>query len=734
MLFLVTVRAQDRDVPVRVQVADDGTFRAFTGKIEMGQGSRTLLAQAFAEELRVPVERVQLVMGDTLLCPDDGGTWSSLTAPQTVPVIRQAAAAVRAARTSGRGSSSSDDALTAPAAWQVLGAPVRHVDSTAIVTGAKKYPTDLRPAGVLHASVVRAPHHRASLVSFDAAAAEKMPGVRVIRDRDLLAVVAPDVATARLAAARITSEWKPDPLTPPAEWPELFKKNAVAPVEQPKARYPPLLRRGDVDAGLRAAVRRKVSTYWLPPVAHVPLEPRAAIAEWSGGAVTIHCGVQAPFLVRQEVAQALDVAQSQVRIIAMDSGGAFGGKQRGECEVEAARIARLAGAPIRLAWTREEEFTCSYTRPAALIEVESGVDAEDRLVALRFANYNSGAAGLASPYDVPNEWLGFYRTRSDVRQGSYRALAATANAFARESHVNEWAADLKRDPMDFRLRHIADARLREVVERTAARFGWGRAPSGNGRGFGMSCTIEKDARLALFVEVEAEGARLRVVRMAATGDFGAALNPDNLRNQMTGSADPGDWRRAVGAGHVRWDVAGHAAAGAVPRAALQRRACHGRPAHRSPRRCASGRRGVSDYPHRARDRRRRVCGDRHQAQRAAAYAERPLKRRRFGRTESVARWVTDRRSGLRLIEATHGSRRSSRGYCSPQPSGVTSRYSRSGPLPCPCSSRARMDARTFGSAPRSSSGEVSPAVSRRRPTRPAHAHSGPPVVLRFSRL
>ena len=533
LLFLVTVRAQDRDVPVRVQVADDGTFRAFTGKIEMGQGSRTLLTQAFAEELRVPVERVQVVMGDTLLCPDDGGTWSSLTAPQTVPVIRQAAAAVRAARSSGP--SINDDALAAPATWQVLGASVRHVDSTAIVTGAKKYPSDLRLAGVLHASIVRAPHHRASLVSFDATAAEKMPGVRVVRDGDLLAVVAPDGATARSAAARVTSVWKADPLTSQKEWRALFKKTAVAPVEQPKARYPPLLRRGDVDAGLSAAARRKVSTYWLPPVAHVPLEPRAAIAEWNGGAVTLQCGVQAPFLVRQEVAQALGVAQSQVRIIAMDSGGAFGGKQRGECEVEAARIARLAGAPVRLAWTREEEFTCSYTRPAALIEVESGVDAEHRLVALRFANYNSGAAGLASPYEVANEWLGFYRTRSDVRQGSYRGLAAVANAFARESHVNEWAADLKRDPVDFRLRHIADVRLREVVERTAARFGWGRARSGNGRGFGMSCNLEKDARLALFVEVQAEGAKLRLVRMAATGDFGAALNPDYLRNQMTGA-------------------------------------------------------------------------------------------------------------------------------------------------------------------------------------------------------
>ena len=534
LLFLVTVRAQDRDVPVRVQVAEDGMVRAFTGKIEMGQGSRTLLAQAFAEELRVPLERVELVMGDTLLCPDDGGTWSSLTSPQTVPVIRQAAAAVRAARAKD-GSSPDGDALTPPAGWKVLGTSVKHADSTAIVTGAKKYPSDLRPAGVLHAAVVRAPHHRASLVSFDASAVEKTPGVRVVRDKDLIAVVAADAGSAKSAAALIRSEWKADALTPQRDWPALFKKTAIAPVEQPKARYPPLLRRGDVDAGLRAAVRRKTSSYWLPPLAHVPLEPRAAVAEWNGDAVTIHCGVQAPFLVRQEVAQALGIPQSQVRIIAMDSGGAFGGKQRGECEVEAARLARLAGAPVRLAWTREEEFTCAYTRPAALIEVESGVDPDGRLVALRFANYNSGAAGLASPYDIANEWIGFYRTRSDVRQGSYRALAAVANAFARESHVTEWAADLKQDPVDFRLRHITDARLREAIERTASRFGWGRARSGNGRGFGMSCNLEKDARLALFVEVEWEGAALRVVRMAATGDFGAALNPDYLRNQMTGA-------------------------------------------------------------------------------------------------------------------------------------------------------------------------------------------------------
>jgi isoquinoline 1-oxidoreductase len=529
LLFLVTVHAQGGDVPVRVQVADDGTYRAFTGKMDMGQGARTILTQAFAEELDVRIEQVELVMGDTLLCPDDGGTWSSLTVPQTVPVIRTAAAAVRARRSGGT------DVLTEPSNWKTLGVSVRSTNSVAIVTGTKRYPSDMTSPGLLHAAVVRSPHHRATLRSFNAAAAATIPGARMVRDGDLLAVVAGDLASARRAAALVEAEWTPETLPRQGDWPALFKATAVEPAEQPRARYPPLLRRGDVTSALATAARTQSSSYWIDPIAHVPLEPRAATAEWHGADVVIHCGVQAPFLVRQEVAQALQVPETRVRIIALDSGGAFGGKQRGECEVEAARIARLAGAPVRLAWTREEEFTCSYTRPAGLLEIESGVDAEGRLTAMRFANYNSGAAGIASPYDIPNHWAGFLRTQSAVRQGSYRSLAAVANNFARESHMDEWADELLVDPVAFRLRHITDTRLREVIESTAARFGWDHRRSGSGRGCGMSCNLEKDARLALCVEIEVLGEQIRILRMVATGDFGAALNPDNLQNQMTGA-------------------------------------------------------------------------------------------------------------------------------------------------------------------------------------------------------
>jgi isoquinoline 1-oxidoreductase len=224
-----------------------------------------------------------------------------------------------------------------------------------------------------------------------------------------------------------------------------------------------------------------------------------------------------------------------VRVRISMPGGASGCKQRSECELEAAILARAARAPVRLAWTREEEFWVAYARPAGVVDIESGVDSEGRLVAWRFRNYNAGAPGLRPPYDLLHMSNEFWRSESPFRQGSYRALAATLNNFARESHIDEWAHALHRNPLDFRLAHINDARLKEALQRAAERFGWGKRKAGHGVGFGLACNIEKGARLALFVETEGRGAGLRLRRMVAVGDFGAALNPDNLRNQMQGA-------------------------------------------------------------------------------------------------------------------------------------------------------------------------------------------------------
>lgn len=508
---------------LRVRLVEGGTYEALTGKMEMGQGSRTLLTQALAEELRVPVEKIRLIMADTDQVPDDGGTWASLTTPETVPAVREAAAAL------------AKHPLTKPAEWKVLGTSVPPLHGRDVVTGALTYCSDLRVEGMLHGCVVRPGAYRARLKSFDDEAARKIPGVRVVREDDLLGVVSADPLAAAKAAGLIKATWEADPLPPVDSLKEHFRKTGVAPVEVKDTRYPPLIRNGDVEVGLKSAARKLTSSYWLPPIAHAALEPRAAIAEWRDGGVTVHCGKQAPFLVRAELAKALGIPEAKVRIVVSMPGGGFGAKQRGECELEAALLARAAQAPVRVAWTREEEFWVAYSRPAGIIDIESGVDAGGRLVAWRFRNYNSGAPGMKPPYEIAHMSNEFWRAESPLRQGSYRALAATANNFARESHVDEWAHALGRDPLEFRLANIQDARLREALQKGAEKFGWGKRKSGNGVGFGVACNLEKLARLAIFVETEGKGAALAVRRIVAIGDFGAALNPDNLRNQMQGA-------------------------------------------------------------------------------------------------------------------------------------------------------------------------------------------------------
>jgi isoquinoline 1-oxidoreductase len=199
--------------------------------------------------------------------------------------------------------------------------------------------------------------------------------------------------------------------------------------------------------------------------------------------------------------------------------------------LEAARLAKAAGKPVRVAWTRDEEFVRAYCRPAALITVRSGLSAEGRIAAWDFHNYNSGPASLAVPYAIPHYWCGFHRARSPLRQGAYRSLAAVANTFARETHVEELAALHGQDPVEFRLRNLENPRTRAVIERAAQAFGWGKTRTAAG----MACNLEKDAHMALFAELDAKHPGVRVRRMVFAFDCGAVLNPDYLRNQITGA-------------------------------------------------------------------------------------------------------------------------------------------------------------------------------------------------------
>ncbi len=240
--------------------------------------------------------------------------------------------------------------------------------------------------------------------------------------------------------------------------------------------------------------------------------------------------------MRSELALAFGLPEDNIRVIVPDTGAAYGGKHTGDAAVEAARLARVAGQPVKLIWTREEEFTWAYFRPAGVIDVSGAVGADGTLTAWEFHNYNSGAVGMQTPYVVANQQIVFQPAQSPLRQGSYRALAATANHFARESHMDELAHALGSDPLAFRLRNLRDERLRAVLEAAAARFGWGAAPQPD-HGFGIACGIEKGSYVACCTEVAVDRAsgQLRIVRVVQAFECGKIVNPNGLLNQVEGA-------------------------------------------------------------------------------------------------------------------------------------------------------------------------------------------------------
>lgn len=557
-----------------IHVGADGVVTAFTGKADVGQDNRTALSQLVAEELRVPFERVRLVMGDTDLCPYDMGTFGSRSMPDAGENLRATAASARELLLSRaaelwdvdadglvasdgavrervgdasiaygellRGERRVEPALEVSASpetgWRTAGTPIPKVTAAAIVTGAQRYPTDLSRPGMLRGRVLRPPAFGAPMRSVDATDAHAMPDVSVVIEGDFVGVVAPDPATARRGIDAIRAEWDRMPQPSEDELIAHLRSTQVAPSGSREWGGPSHHDTGDVDAALAVADVRLDRTYTTAYIAHAPLETRAALAEWEGGRLTVWTGTQRPFGVREELAAALDVPEEQVRVIVPDTGAGFGGKHTGDAAIEAARLSRASGRPVSVTWTRQEEFTWAYFRPAAVIDVRSGATSDGVLTAWEFTNINSGDAGILCPYEIPNQRIEFRPADSPLRQGSYRALAATANHFARESHLDELAHRIGADPLALRLRHLRDDRLAAVFQAAAERVSLGRTPRDPGHGIGIAGGVEKDARVATSVEVRvgADG-RVEVVRVVTAFDCGAIVNPDGLANQIEGA-------------------------------------------------------------------------------------------------------------------------------------------------------------------------------------------------------
>ena len=428
-------------------------------------------------------------------------------------------------------------ALTEAKDWQTLGKPRVRAGAGDIVRGWHHYPSDIARPGMLYGRVLRAPSYGAALAAVDLGAAQKMPGVKAVRDGAFVGCAAPTSFAARkaLEAISATARWDGANAAGPSN-DNLFEHLKQHAKGQGRGRGGQS--RGSVEQGLAQAQRKFKATYQVSYIQHAPMETRAAVAEWQDGRLTVWTGTSNPSSVRGQIAEAFHVPPDRVRVIVPDFGGGFGGKHTGEAAIEAARLAKEAGRPVKLQWTRAEEFTWAYFRPAALIEVEAGLDAAGTIAAWDFTNYNSGGSALDSPYRIANARTRFVESEAPLRQGSYRCLAATANNFAREAFTDELAAAAGKDPLEFRLAHLDNERLRNVLVAAAERFGWAERRKNRraGAGVGLACGTEKNSVVAACVEVEMDRATgvPKPVEIVEAFECGAILNPAGLRNQVEG--------------------------------------------------------------------------------------------------------------------------------------------------------------------------------------------------------
>jgi isoquinoline 1-oxidoreductase len=512
-------------------------------------------------------------MGDTQLTPFDMGTFGSRTTPTMNLQLRKVAAAARdllidlaaaqwqtdrqhlvaadgkvrdpktersveyAALVKGQQFAQSipaEDPLIPAAEWTVMGHSLPKVTGVDFVTGKHRYPSDQKLPDMWYGKILRPPSFGATLLSVDSKNAEQM-GATVVRDGNFVGVAAPSSGLSAAAVASIHAEWKSEPQPSSKELFTYLKKNTDEGTDPSGDgdRYDV----GNVDEALASSGPRVQQTYTVSYIAHVPLEPRAALAKWDGDNLTVWTGTQRPFGVRGELAEAFRIPEDRVRVLMPDTGSAYGGKHTGETAIEAARLARAAQRPVQVVWTREEEFRWAYFRPAGVIDVVGGVRSDGTITAWEFHNYNSGSAGIRTYYEIPNQRIVFHPARSPLRQGSYRALAATANHFARESYMDELAHALKMDPLEFRMKNLKNERLRAVFQAAADKFGWRKHKAGPGQGFGMGGGYEKLGNIATCVEVNVDrkAKAVKVVRIVSAFECGAIVNPGNLRNQVEGS-------------------------------------------------------------------------------------------------------------------------------------------------------------------------------------------------------
>lgn len=562
-----------------VHVGGSGRVLAFSGKVDVGQDNTTAFRLLVAEELGARLRDVAVVLGDTDLCPFDIGTFGSRSIPDAGEPLRRAAAGARRALSEmaaqrlgvppGRllvadgevtGGPSGErlrfgelvagerrvelvrgePGLVPPERRRLVGHEGHSRSRLDVVTGSLRFVSDLRRPEMGYGAVLRPPVPGATLGRVDTAAARELSGVTVVEDGGWVGVVATDLPTARRALAAVEAEW--DLPAPGPDDLEAHLRSHTRPASGWERAVEEQV--GDVDAARAAAPVQTAATYTTTYLAHVPLETRAALAEWAtrpdgGEHLTVWTGTQVPFGVRRSLAEAFDLDQDAVRVVVPPTGSGFGGKHLGEVAVEAARLARSARRPVMVHWTRAEELRFGYLRPMAVIDVRAALDPSGEIAAFDLLDLNAGSAGATFPYKAASRRFRSRPASSPLAQGSYRALGAPANNFARESHIDELAAAVGADPLEYRRRLLEDDRLAAVLDACVERFGWRGGSGVPARGAprlgqGVALGVEKGGRVATCAEVAVAEGKVRVTRVVTAYECGAVVNPDTVRNQVEG--------------------------------------------------------------------------------------------------------------------------------------------------------------------------------------------------------
>jgi nicotinate dehydrogenase subunit B len=559
-----------------LRIGADNRVVLYTGKIEMGQGTMTSIPQLLAEELYVNLDAVDIVMGDTDLCPWDAGTFGSLSIRYFGIFLREAAAEARGVliqlaadhlkSPSGRlvtqngyvyDSSKPDRRVsygaltkgniiekhlnTVPplkpsSEFETMGKSVPRRDALEKVTGTAKYSGDIRLEGMLYAKILRPPAHGAKLLQAVTTAAKKIDGLQIVEEGDFIAVLHqyPDVAEQGLAKIKARFDRPKTGIDDKTIFDHLLKSPPSPEIESEA---------GNLKTGEQQASNIIEKTYLNSYVSHAPMEPHTAIANFDGKKLTVWASTQTPFRVKDSIAERLGLSSDSVRVIAPYVGGAFGGKSASEQAFEAASLAKRLKKPVQVAWSRAEEFFYDTFRPAAIVKIKSGLNSSGRITLWDYNVYFAGSRGSKQFYEIPHHrekvygrWGGAAGEYHPFAVGPWRAPGNNTNTYARDLHLNLMASKAGADPLQFRLKHLKDKRMIKVLQAAAKKFGWQPIKTPSGKGYGIACGIDAGTYVAFMAEVEVDksSGSVEVKRVVCAQDMGVVVNPEGATTQMEG--------------------------------------------------------------------------------------------------------------------------------------------------------------------------------------------------------